>query len=613
MTNIKITELDFDIIKENLKDFLRGQEEFKDYDFDGSGLQILLDILSANTHYNAIYQNMIANEMFLDSAVLRESVVSRSKVLGYVPASAKASQIEVSLSVVSSVFDDTITEPSTINLPEYSNFTATKDSVTYIFQNTESVPLNHSGSKDDGRKIFSNTFTIKQGVMVEEDFIINYQENPDQRFILQNENVDISTLVVRVTEDGQEYSVSSLAENVVDVGSTDNVYWVNENETGKYELFFGNGRIGKKLIDGSQIKINYLTTSGSESNNIKTGFSFSDSITVRVGDTDVEYTLDSITNSGQSFGGSDKEGVEDIRFTSSRFYQMQNRAVTTLDYKYLIKSKYQNVDSIKVWGGEDNDPPSYGKVFVSLKPKSGFLLTESAKKNITDDIVKKYNVVTIQSEIVDPIYTHVDLVCNVKYNVREYPAGENSLRDEILNSIKEFNSENLGKFDSYLRFSKLLSAVDSTSSSVKSNNITVKIREDFYINLSTPSTYDIKLNNELILGSLESSEFTHTGYSNCFLEDDSNGKISIKTYVSNVKITVVDNIGSIDYLSGKIKLINFAPTFINDGTECVKVISTPKNSDISPVRNQIIIIDESTININMENISEQFLTENRFE
>lgn len=610
MSNIKITELDFDILKENLKDFLKGQDEFQDYDFEGSGLQVLLDVLSANTHYNAIYQNMIANEMFLDSAVLRESVVSRSKVLGYIPSSAKSAQVEVTLKMKGPDSIDIDNQPSSITLPQYSNFSSSKDNITYIFQNVEARKLMDSGETlSDGRKIYSDTFYVKQGIMVEQEFNINFQENPNQRFILSNDNVDTSTLYVQISEDGVNYSVATLADNVVDIGGLDNVYWINENETGKYELFFGNGRIGKKLIDNSTIKVQYLTTSGSIGNNIKTGYNFLDNVTIG----SEIFSLHDISNNGESFGGSDKEDIEDIRFISPKYYEMQNRTVTALDYKHLVQEKYKDVDSIKVWGGEDNDPPYYGRVFISLKPKSGFFLTESAKRNITDDIVKKYNVVTIDSEVVDPVFTYVDIICNVKYNGREIVTGENSLRLDILNSIINFNQQNLGKFDSYFRFSNLTTVVDETSTAVKSNTTTMKIRDNLEINLATPTTYEVKFNNEIIAGDLSSSYFTYSGYSDCFLEDDSNGKVSICTYFNGLKTTIVSNIGSVDYILGKITLTNFAPTLISDGNSYIKIIATPKSYDLSPIRNQIITIDNDSININMENISEQFLTQNRFE
>ena len=613
MADIKVTELDFDILKENLKDFLRSQNEFQDYDFDGSGLQILLDILSANTHYNAIYQNMIANEMFLDSAILRESVVSRSKALGYTPSSIKSSQVEVSLKLVNSrtslTTEELESQPSSIALPAFSNFSASKDNVVYFFQNTEGYSLNKEGEKSDGRYIYSNTFTIKQGLMVEQNFTVDFQQNPDQRYILENSNSDITTLIVSVKEPSSEpYLTSVLAENVVEVGSNDNVYWISENESGKYEVFFGNGRIGKKLVDGSLIKIQYLSTSGSVGNNINSGFYFSDILKID----GYSYEQDSISITSSSFGGSDKESIEDIRFTSPKYYEMQNRTVTALDYKYLVQKKYQNIDSIKVWGGEDNDPVHYGRVFISLKPKTGFFITNVAKENIVNDIVKDYNVVTIDAEIVEPTYTFIDLVTEIKYNLREVPQGEQYLKNQVLSSISSFNDSNLGKFDSYFRFSKLVSKIDDTSSAIKSNITSVKIKNRLITSLGILTSYVSKFNSEVVPGSLNSSKFSHDDFLNCFLEDDSEGNIKISSYSGVVKVTVKNNIGTINYLKGEINLSNFAPIKINSGESYIDLIMTPKSYDLSPLRNQIITIDKSTINITMKNISEQFLTQNKF-
>lgn len=625
MSNIKVTELDFDILKENLKDFLRSQEEFQDYDFEGSGLQILLDVLSANTHYNAIYQNMVANEMFLDSAVLRESVVSRSKTLGYTPSSIKSSQVIINLQMVGSDSQldsntgqilDNIIQPLSISLPQYSNFSASKDGITYIFQNTEGVTLDHTSTLSDGRKIYSKDFTIKQGIMAEQNFEIDFQESPNQRFIIENGNADITTLIVSIQENrNSSYIISNLAENVVEIGPNDNVYWISENESGKYELFFGNGRIGKKLINKSNIKIQYLTTSGSESNNISSGFNFSDA-TIKVSNSsgaDLIYNLHKpIENSSASFGGSEKETIEEIRFTSPKYYEMQNRSVTALDYKYLVLKKYQNIDSIKVWGGEDNEPVYYGRVFISLKPKTGFFITDTAKRNIVNDIVKEYNVVTIDAEIVEPVYTFVDLTSEVKYNLREIPQGEEHLKDLIRGSISTFNQDNLGKFDSYLRFSKLIAKIDGTSDSIKSNISSLKLKNRLVINLGIATSYESKYNNEILPGTLESSKFTCDGYLNCFLEDDSNGNISVYTISGDAKIAVKNNIGKVNYTQGSLELTGFIPTELVGDKDYIDLIFTPRSSDLSPVRNQILLIDEESTNIIMTNISEQFLTQNKF-
>jgi hypothetical protein len=448
--------------------------------------------------------------------------------------------------------------------------------------------------------------------MVEQNFEIKFQEDPNQRFILDNLNVDISTLIVSIKRNPQDvnatYAVSSLAENVVELGPNDNVYWVNENESGKYELFFGNGRIGKKLTDGTLIKIQYLTTSGSIGNNIDTGFTFSDVI-----NTDTSsYELRSISRTSASFGGAEKESLEEIRFTSPKYYEMQNRTVTALDYKYLVQKKYQNIESIKTWGGEDNDPVYYGRVFISLKPKTGFFITDTAKQSIINDIVKDYNVVTIDAEIVEPEYTFIELRSEVKYNLREVPQGEEYVKNLVLSSIQSFNQDNLGKFDSYFRFSKLVAKIDSASDAIKSNISTVKIKNRLVPILGISSSYVSKFNAEVNPATLTSSNFTYDGVSNCLLEDDSNGNINVVSFSGNVKLSVKSNVGIIDYNKGSISLNGFSPTEITSGDDYIDLILTPKSSDLSPLRNQILEIDLGSINISMNNISEQFLTQNEF-
>ena len=392
----------------------------------------------------------------------------------------------------------------------------------------------------------------------------------------------------------------------MEIGSSDNVYWIQENESGKYELFFGNGRIGKKLVHGSAIKIQYLTTSGAIGNNISSGYNFSDVIESN----SLNYGMYDVTSASSSFGGSDKEDVEEIRFSSPKQYERQNRSVTALDYKYLVQEKYQNIESIKVWGGEDNDPVYYGRVFICLKPKTGTFLTETAKQSIIDDIIKDYNVVTIEAEIVDPTFTYIEIISNVKYNLREVPEGEEHLKNLIRSTISNYNETSISKFDSYFRFSNFSSAIDSTSDAIKSNITNIKIKNRLDVTLNVPTSYTTKLNSEVDPGTLESTLFSHSSYTGCFLEDDSNGNIKISTFFNNSKITVQNNIGKISYGTGEINLTNFNPTLVNDGNSYIELKVTPRDFDVSPVRNQIITIDENFININMENISRQFLTQN---
>lgn len=614
MTNIKVTDLDFFEIKENLKNFLKQQNEFKDYDFEGSGLQVLLDLLASNTYYNSIYQNMVMNESFLDTAILRESVVSRAKVLGYTPRSYKSSQATVTLNLKEDVSQNSSpNQPEYIILPEYKKFISREGNSSYVFTNTESVFLSSNSEYTDNngntRKLYSATFDIVQGIRNQQSFTVDYENNPDQRFIIPNENVDVDTLSVSIKEsfDSDDF-IYTKAGNVSEISPDDRVYWVIENELGNYELEFGNGRIGKKLLNNSEITIEYIITEGSVCNNFKV-FNWNDVLTIE-DSTDPSknsnYSLYSIQTVSQSSGGAEKETLEEIKFSAPKNYETQNRAVTSSDYRFIIENSYKFIESVKTWGGEDNDPPEYGKVFVSLKPKEGFFITNTMKDNIKNNFIKDYSVVSITPEIVDPYFTFIKLESNVKYNSGEVFYGQNYVKNLIIESLKTFDNENLKKFDSYFRFSRMVSTIDDSHSSIKSNISKISIENRLDIIQNQSNTYTTNFNNSLIAGTLQSNEFTFSGRSGCYMED-SDGKISICKIENGVKILVKNNVGLVDYVNGKITINN-----INISSEVdsqLKLSVIPLNFDLNPYNNQIFILNSDDIILNMENISEQFLKE----
>lgn len=618
MSNIKITELNFFEIKENLKNFLKQQEEFKDYDFDGSSIQVLLDILSSNTYYNSIYQNMISNESFLDSSVLRESVVSRSKVLGYTPRSKRSSQSRIKLSLREILKSNgTMSQPSYIILPQYSTFQATSNNRTYTFTNLESQILNSSSTYVDSqgviRKIYSGSFDLFQGVKTEQIFIIDYKNNPDQRFIINNQDVDLETLIVKVKESvNSENFIYNKSENVANVTPEDRVYWVIENENGNYEIQFGNGRIGKKLDDSAEVFIEYLVSAGSISNKFKS-FTWDDIITIEDkndSSNNSKFALYDIETLEESYGGLEKESINEIKFSAPKYYETQNRAVTSLDYRFLIENKYKSVDSVKTWGGEDNNPPEFGKVFISIKPKSGYFITDYTKQNIKEQIVKKYNVVTIEPEIVDPYFTYIDLETNIKYNLKDVNYGENYIKNLIIENLKLFNEQNLGKFDSYFRFSKLVCVIDDSHNSIKSNASDIRIKNTIDLFLDESYTYFTNFNNSIQEGSLISSEFKYLGEEGCFLEDG-DGKISIFYMKNGNKTLLKREVGSIDYIEGKINFPNLTIQNNDEGNSDKKLELSFRvlQKDLVPDNNQIFVLDLNNLDIKFEDISNQFLTE----
>lgn len=614
MAKINITELDFFEIKENLKTFLKQQNEFKDYDFDGSGLQVLLDLLSANTYYNSIYQNVVMNESFIDTAILRESVVSKAKALGYTSRSKKSAVATVTLTLKEVVSNNnTPIQPEYIILPEYTDFTSSYDNSTYIFLNTEPEFLTSTSTYVDSigvtRKLYTGTFNIHQGIRNQQVFEVDYKNNPDQRFIIKNDDVDLDTLVVKVKEsNNSEEFIYSLAQNVTEISPDDRVYWIIENENGNYELEFGNGRIGKKLIDDAEVNLEYLVTQGSLCNKFKI-FNWNDVLSVEDAvdpANNTSYTLYSISTVSESFGGDEKETAEEIRFSAPKSYESQNRAVTSSDYRFLVENKYKFVDSVKTWGGEDNDPPEYGKVFLSLKPKLGYFITDTTKENIINDVIKDYNVVTITPEIVDPYYTEIILDSEVKYNLGESPYGENFVKQKIIENLSLFDNQNLQKFDSYFRFSKLITTIDDSHDSIKSNVSSIKVQNKLKLLLNENYTYFTNFNNSLSEGTLETSQFKYLDKTSCFMED-SNGIIDVYHIENGVKKILKRKVGSVDYIQGKVVLSDIL--IQSSDTDEIKIIFEPLKVDLIPYNNQIFLLDFDNINFKMKNISNQFLKE----
>lgn len=603
MGNIRITDIDYNDIKNSLKNFLRDQEEFKDYDFDGSSLQVLLGLLSANTHLHSIYLNMAFNEAFVNSAVLRQNVVSGAKTLSYVSNSVKASTAKIKLSMKQSTGYSPQNPESSIKVPQYSKFSATLDGKNYIFTNLSEATLDYE--KDvAGKRVYTGEFEIRNGVRVNEQFTVNAQD-PVQRYILSNVNVDADTIVVRVYPNKSQFDLKSggilykHANNVVTVSGTSEVYWVQESETGKRELEFGTGTIGKKLTDLQVVDVDYLVSQGSATNNITT-FTWSDEIT--------NFDLHAITTTANSYGGSDEEDIENVRFKSSKTFETQRRAVTAPDYKTHISDLYPGIQSITTWGGEDNDPAEYGVVFVSIKPITGTVLTEAAKTDISKNIIKPFNVGSITPKFVDPETTWLVPTLTVKYNLQEAPAGEGSLKNKVIDAVVKFDTDNLDIFDSYFRHSNLLSSIDGQDIAIKSSLLSLLMKKKITPTLGTKTSYEVKFNNACKTSSLTSNKFTLAGTTDCYLKDDGAGNIDVVAMSNGTELTIQSKMGTINYNTGFVNLLSFNPTAINSGTT-IDISLIPDILDVTPVRNQILKIEKDDITITMINISEQFLNQ----
>ena len=499
---LRITELDFDTIKDNLKNFLRQQSEFTDYDFEGSGLSVLIDLLAYNTHYNAYYLNMVANEAFLDTALLRDSVVSHAKTLGYVPYSQKAPSARINFTAQSTTANN-----GYLTLPSGYGFLSNQiDGSSYNFVVLEDTIV----SKANSQYYFENV-DIYEGQLVTYNFSQNDSNNPKQVFLLPDANIDTTTIKVTIAPSSGNTQVSVYAQvtDVLDVTSTSEVYYLQEDKSGKFQIHFGNDIIGKKIPDGAVVSVRYLITNGIIANKAN-NFIATSSLTDSIGESINNFNIDNISAAA---GGSVRESIDEIKFNSAAQFTTQNRLVTFKDYESYLRKNYPAIDSISVWGGEDETPPVYGKVFISIKPKANYFLTEAEKDRIVNEIIKPKSIVSIDAEIREPEFLYIIVQNYVEYDKNKTTQSPDALKNAIRNSILIYNSTSLSKFGSILILSKLQDSIDGVNlNSIRGSETILKLQKRFTPSLSESTNYTINFNNELYRGSLQdrmvSSEFT---------------------------------------------------------------------------------------------------------
>jgi hypothetical protein len=498
---LRVTELDFDTIKTNLKTFLNQQSEFTDYDFDGSGLSVLIDLLAYNTHYNAYYVNMVANEAFLDTALLRDSVVSHAKVLNYVPYSDRAPIAIVNLTVESGTSTD-----CTLTLPVGFSFLSNQiDSKSYNF-----VVLEDAIATKSNTQFFFENIKLYEGQLTSYNFTHNQSSNPKNIFTLPDTNIDTSTLKVTVqpSVSNTASTVYSKVTDVLDISSTSEVYFLQEGRNGNYQIYFGNGSVGKSLPDGAIVSTSYLLTNGTVANKAN-NFVATASLTDSLGNLHTNFIINPVSSAA---GGDNREGVDNIKYSAAAQFSAQNRLVTFKDYESYILNNYADIDSISVWGGEDNTPPVYGKVFISLKPKNNYYISETEKERIVNEIITPKSIVSITPQILDPIYLYVVLKNTVKYTKSKTSLTELQLKSAINNAAISYNVSNLNKFNSSFVLSKYQDEIDRVdTNSIIGSEVIVRLQKRFEPQLGISATYNIDFNSKLHRGTttnkLESSEF----------------------------------------------------------------------------------------------------------
>lgn len=589
-----VTELDFDGIKQNLKNYLSTTTEFSDYDYEGSGMNIMLDLLAYNTHYTAMYANMLAAESFIDSAILRKSVVSLAKNLGYVPNSRNAATATVSIT-----FGQTAGVPSAV--PVGSVFLATKDGEEYVFTTTESFEIDKTSVPYKCEDI-----EIYQGQYRTISFVYDADSN-STKFEIPFVNVDKDLIRVYVMKSPADLSSADFnwRENsdFLDITSTSKVYFVNENYRGNYEVSFGDGIFGQQPEKGNYIVVVFFETEGAAANNI--GIRDTATTPSSFEFTGIGGSLfgASVTTIAPSAGGAERDTIDKVRYAAPKYYQSQNRAVTTNDYEAIVLREYTDAESVRVWGGDENDPPEYGKVFISILPKNARTLSQAQKESLVSNVLNKKKIVTVQTEVVDPDYTYVFVDCFATYNSNIAFTSEAAIRDSLRAAIVNYSDNNLQIFNASFRYSILTRLLDLSNNTIVSSRITTRLAKKLVpIYGTTRYTMDfgIALNHPIdgYTSIVRTSTFKHRDDANnvldCFIEDDGYGKLVMYTMLGGTaKVVVNANMGTINYQTGKVTLVGFAPTSPGTLPYVSFSVVPDQRYDIVPKRNQILVIDTS--------------------
>ena len=587
MPYTQVANLDFEDIKVALKEYLRAQSDFTDYDFEGSALSTLIDTLAYNTYYTAFNANMVVNELFIDSATLRDNVVAIAKQLGYRPKSATSPTAYVSFNVTYR----TPTADTELLLKKGTGFIASYDNNIYQYVVLDDVTAQVSNDV----ATFENV-EVREGTQLVNTYTVNTSLK-SQRFILDNQNIDTNTIRVKVFPTGGSFSEPWLvADNIIGINGSSKIFFLEEIEDERYELLFGDGVLGKALENGSRVEVSYLTTSGSESNGVRT-FVFSGVLENPQGVSPNSFDV-SITSTVAAAGGEEIESTEKIRYTAPKAYGTQDRAVTADDYSAIIRRIYPATSDIIIFGGEDQDPPQYGKVFIVLKPKDAAYLTSLTKSNIVAEL-QKYSVASVEPEIIDPSILYVELNSKIYYNGSSTDQTPAQIRDKAIAAVQNYiDISDIEKFNGKFRHSKMVGVIDDADRSINSNLTSVTMRKDFYPQLNSTFYYEICFQNTFDEDcdgpTLSTTGFRVTEYPNfdVYLEDR-DGKIVLYRLdtATGEKVVLNSEVGDIDYVKGELRMYDLT---IIKGTYFDNRISVrvkPLSNDIKALREVYLDVD----------------------
>jgi len=590
---LQLTSIDFDGIKSDLKTFLSNQTELGDYNYESSTMQILLNLLAYNTYKNAFYLNMVGNEMFLDSAQIRNNVVSRAKMLGYTPLSAQGSTATVNITIVPS---DT---PDNITIPALTQFNSTIDGIQYVYVNPEAKVINANSSG-----VYSTNLDITEGRPFTYRFDVS--DASPVRYVIPNQNVDTRSISVKVQESSSNTSLTTWVNATDFTAVTGNTYayFINENVDGKYEIKFGDNAVGKGLINGNIVVADYRICSGALTQGANT-FTTPTSID--------GYSNIAVQIVSAAAGGAEQESIASVKFNAPRNYQAQNRAVTTGDYDALIRNNFGDVGAVSVWGGQENDPPTYGKVFISVKPNTGFFISQARKTDITNYLSSK-NVLSITPEVVDPTYKFVVPTVRIRYNPNITSSTAGAIVSTIGNKLVQYELSDLVSFSKDYVSSELIRQIYPSNEAISSIEIDLKMMKNFIPVTTAPTTYNIPFNNSLLNISggitlsvtpqahtgrgltITSSAFTYESNIASYFDDDGFGNVRVYYFdESNIRIYTNKTAGTVDYDTGLVTLNQIIISGYQ-GT-ALQIYAVPREGTISSIRNQILAITEASISL----------------
>lgn len=595
-SSLTLTSLDFDTLKQNFKTFLSTQSVFKDYNFDGSNISVLLDVMAYNSYLNSFYLNMVASEMFLDSAQKWESVVSHAKELNYTPRSAKSSVANVTINVT------TIGTTPPFVIPKGTGFTGINSNGSFVFVTNQS----HTYTSPNNQYTASE-LQLFEGKYVNNSFIMDYSDET-QKFVLTNKNIDIDSLTITVYENNSQNTTSfSKVDTLFNLNGSSNVFFVQAAQNNQYEILFGDGYLGRRPQNQALIVADYRITSGSSADGITSFVINKDLGPVNGG----KVAINSITVTSNSAGGANNEQIESIRFQAPRYFATQQRAVATDDYSSLILSKFggQISDAI-VYGGETVEPKQYGRVILSLKYASGTIVPDYVKDEIHNYMLKYVSLPT-RIIVKDPDYLYCKIDSSIQYNKNSTTKLPNDIKSIVLAAIQQFSTEHLEKFGKDFRYSKFVAHIDNSDDSITSNNTELKIIKKITPLLNYETSYEIEFNNAAEYEGvypgkslsdepvLTSTYFTYvtsdgTQYTNSYIQDNSQGVLIVYTYINGIYTVLNNNLGTIDYDTGIVKINKFKVSNYNN---VISLYMSPRDKDIIVNQSKILLIDLNDVNL----------------